>query len=99
MRNRLITISAAFAIALAAVPLSAANAQFYPPPCSPFPLALPFCAVGAAVGAAAIILTAPFRALTGAPPFFYGYYGPPYYPVPVYLPARYYPPPNYYAPR
>jgi hypothetical protein len=37
MRIRRITISAAFAAGLATLPLSAANAQYYPP-CSPFPL-------------------------------------------------------------
>ena len=99
MRNRLMTISAAFAIGLSAVPLSTAKGQYYPPPCSPVPLFWPFCVVGAVVGAAAMIVTAPLLALTGAPPFYYGYYGPPYYPPPGYFPPTYYPPPKYYAPR
>jgi hypothetical protein len=36
---------------------------------------------GAVVGTAAMIVTAPFRAVTGAPPYYYapGYYAPPYY--------------------
>jgi hypothetical protein len=44
--------------------------------------------VSAVLGTAGIIVTAPFRALMGAPPLYYGYYAPPYYP-----------PPNYYGPR
>lgn len=79
MRIRRIANSAAFVAGLATLPLSAANAQYYPP-CSPFPLFWPFCVAGAVVGTAAIIVTAPIRALTGAPPF--GYYPPP----PYYLP-------------
>jgi hypothetical protein len=98
MRIRRIISSVAFAAGLAALPLSAAEAQYYPPPCSPFPLFWPFCVVGAVVGAAAVIVSAPFRALAGAPPF---YYGPPYYypPPPYYPPPAYAPPPNYYGPR
>ena len=104
MRIRPIAISAAFAIALATLPLSTADAQSNPPqsnppqyypPCSPFPLAWPFCVVGAVLGVVGTIVTAPIWLLTGAPPPF-GYYGPPYYPPP---PPPYYPPPNYYAPR
>jgi hypothetical protein len=103
MRIRPITISAAFTVGLATLPLSTANAQSYPPPsylpCSPFPLEWPFCAVGAILTTAAIIVTAPLRALTGAPPFYYGYGPPPYYPPPPYYAPRYYPPPpNNYAP-
>ena len=94
MRIRQITISAAFAAGLAALPLSTAKAQYYYPPCSPFPLIWPFCVVGAVVGTAAIIVTAPVRALTGAPPYYYGYYGQPYYP-----PPGYYAPPYYSGPR
>jgi hypothetical protein len=71
MRIRRITISAAFAAGLAALPLSTAKAQYYPP-CSPVPLFWPFCLAGAVVGTAAIIVTAPARALTGAPPYYYG---------------------------
>ena len=67
MPIRQMAIAAAFAAGLAAVPVSAAQAQYYPP-CSPFPLFWPFCAAGALVGAAATIVTAPFWALTGTPP-------------------------------
>jgi hypothetical protein len=99
MRIRRITISAAIAAGLAALPPSTANAQYYPP-CSPFPLFWPFCVAGAVVGTAAMIVTAPVRALTGAPPYYYGgYYGQPYYPPPVYYPPGYYAPPYYYGPR
>jgi hypothetical protein len=129
MRIRRITISAAFAAGLAALPLSTAKAEYYPhqqqpmaqrttdqlnreelarlqsgngysphywasgspgwgsppgwgwgyPPCSPLPLFWPFCVAGAVVGTAAMIVTAPVRALTGAPPYYYAplyYYGP-----------------------
>jgi hypothetical protein len=79
MRIRRMAISAAFVAGLATLPLSAADAQYYPP-CSPVPLFWPFCVAGAVVGTAAIIVTAPIRALTGAPPFGY-------YPPPPYLPA------------
>jgi hypothetical protein len=48
----------------------------YPACSSPFPLFWPFCVAGAVVGTAAMIVTAPARALTGAPPY---YYPPPYY--------------------
>jgi hypothetical protein len=99
MHIRRIVSSVAFAAGLAALPLSAAEALYYPPPCSPFPLFWPFCVVGAVVGAAAVIVSAPFRALAGAPPF---YYGPPYYyppPPPYYPPPTYAAPPNYYGPR
>jgi hypothetical protein len=89
MRIRRIAMSAAFAIGLAALPISTAKAQYYTP-CSPFPLAWPFCVAGAIVGTAATIATAPFWVLSGAPP--YGYYMPPYYPAPNYY-APYYAPP------
>ena len=82
MRIRRTAISAVFAAGLAAVPLSTAKAQYYPP-CSPFPLFWPFCVVGAVVGTAATIVTAPVRALTG-PPYYYGYYGYPHYRRPAY---------------
>ena len=89
MRARRIVMSAAFAIGLAALPLSTAKAQYYEP-CSPFPLALPFCVAGAIVGTAATIATAPFWVLSGMPP--YGYYAPHYYPAPnYYAPASYAP--------
>lgn len=83
MRIRQIAFSAAFAAGLAALPLSTAEAQYYPP-CW-FPLAFPFCVAGAVVGTAATIVTAPIRALTPPP-----YYGP--------APAYYAPPPYAYAP-
>jgi len=99
MRIRRIMISAAFAAGLAALPLSTANAQYYPP-CSPFPLFWPFCVAGAVVVTAATIVTAPIRALTGTPPYYYGgYYGQPYYPPPAYYAPGYYAPPYYYGPR
>src|ERR1700758_4212871 len=80
----------AFATGLAALPLSAASAQYYAP-CSPFPLAWPFCVAGAIVGTAATIATAPFWILSGIPPY-------PYYPPPYYPPPRYYAPANYAPP-
>jgi hypothetical protein len=101
MRIRRIRISAAFAAGLAALPLSAAKAQYYPPPCSPFPLFWPFCVAGAVVGTAVTIVTAPVWALTGGPPYYYrAYYGQPYYPSPPYYYAPgYYAPPYYNGPR
>jgi hypothetical protein len=83
MRIRQIAVSAAFAAGLAAVPLATAEAQYYYPPCSPFPLAWPFCIAGAAVSTAATIVTAPFVALSGPPYYYpyyygYGYYGRPW---------------------
>jgi hypothetical protein len=89
MPIRQMAIAAAFAAGLAAVQVSAAQAQYYPP-CSPFPLFWPFCAAGTVIGAAATIVTAPFSALTGTPPYYYGYYGIPYLPPPAYN-APYYP--------
>src|SRR5438105_15274775 len=86
--------AALFAVGLAALPLSAAKAQYYGPPCNPFPLTWPFCIAGAVVGTAATIASAPFRAAAGGP-YYYGYYGRPYYPPPP-APA-YYPPPYYYG--
>jgi hypothetical protein len=94
MRIRRITLLVA--CAFAAAPLSGASAQYYAP-CSPFPLAWPFCAAGAIVGTAANIATSPFWLLAGAPPPFYpapGYYAPAYY-----GPTYYAPPPYYYGPR
>jgi hypothetical protein len=98
MRIRQMTISALFAAALATLPVSTARAQYYPPPCSPFPLSWPFCVVGAVVGTAAMIVTAPIWAITGAPPYYYGYYWQPYALPPGYS-APYYPPQYYYPPR
>ena len=74
-------ISAVFVAGLAALPFTAAKAQYYYPYCNPFPLSWPFCVAGAAVGTAAAIASAPF----GGP--YYYYYGSPYY----YAPAYYYP--------
>lgn len=99
MRIRRLAISAAIAAALAALPLSAARAQYYYPPCSPFPLFWPFCVAGAVVVTAATIVTLPIQALTGAPPYYYGYYRQPYYPPPGYPAPGYYGAPYYYGPR
>jgi hypothetical protein len=98
MRFRQIVVSTAFAAGLAAVPVATAKAQYYYPPCSPFPLFWPFCVAGAIVGTAATIVAAPFVALT-APPYYYGYYGPPYYTPPPYYPPGYSPSPYNYGPR
>jgi hypothetical protein len=97
MPIRRIAVSVVFAAGLAALPLATAKAQYYPP-CSPFPLFWPFCVAGAIVGTAATIVTAPFVALT-APPYYYGYYGRPYYAPTPYYPPGYYAPPYYYGPR
>jgi hypothetical protein len=72
-------ILAAFAATVVALPLSGAKAQYYGPPCSPFPLTWPFCIAGAAVDTAATIATAPFRA---GPYYYYGY-GQPAYAAPA----------------
>ena len=85
-----IAISAVFAAGLAALPLAAAQAQYYGPPCTPFPLTWPFCVAGAVVGTAAAVVSAPFRAV--AYPYPYGYYPPAYYPPPPAYPPRYYGP-------
>ena len=90
MRIRGIAMAAVVATGLAALPFSTATAQYYAP-CSPFPLAWPFCAAGAIVGTAATIATAPFWLLAGIPP--YGYYAPPYYPASSYYAPAYYAPP------
>jgi hypothetical protein len=89
-----IAISVMVAAGLAALPLSAAKAQYYGPPCSPFPLTWPFCVAGAVVGTAATIVTAPFRAVAGGPYYGYGYYAPP---APYYPPRYYGAPPYYYG--
>jgi hypothetical protein len=86
-----IAIPAVLVAGLAALPVSAANAQYYGPPCTPFPLTWPFCVVGAVVGTAAAVVTAPFRAVA-APPY---YYAPP--PAPYYPPPPANPPPAYYG--
>jgi hypothetical protein len=44
-----------------------------------------------------MIVTAPVRALTGAPPYYYGYYGQPYAPYSNY-PYPYPPPASAYSP-
>ena len=97
MRILRIAVSVALTAVLVALPLTTAKAQ-YSPPCSPFPLFWPFCLASAVLGTAATIVTAPFVALT-APPYYYGYYGRPYYGPPPYYGPRYYPPPYYYGPR
>ena len=99
MRIRRIAISAAFAAGLATLSISTAKAQYYPTPCSPFPLSWPFCVVGAVIGTAAMIVTAPVWAITGAPPYYYSYYGQPYSLPPGYSTPRHYPPQYYYPPR
>lgn len=77
---RQVAFSTIIAAGIAAIPFGSANAQY----CS-FPLEWPFCIAGAAVGTAATIATAPFRAVTpyyyyGSPSYYYGpYYGPVYY--------------------
>jgi len=88
-----IAMSAVFVAGLLALPFSAANAQYYGPPCTPFPLTWPICVAGAVVGTAAAVVSAPFRAVA-APPYYYGPAPARYY----YPPPPYYPPP-YYAPR
>ena len=98
-----IAISALFAAGLAALPLSAAKAQYYGPPCTPFPLTWPFCVAGAVVGTAATIVSAPFRGFAAQPYYYPGYGQPtaPYYPAPAapaYAPG-YYPPAYYYPQR
>jgi hypothetical protein len=100
MRIPRIAISVAFAAGLAILPLSAAKAQYYYPPYSPPPLSWPICVAGAVVVTATTIISAPLRALTGAPPFYYRCYGPPpaYPPLAYYAPG-YYAPPNYSGPR
>jgi hypothetical protein len=97
MPLRRIAMSAAFAAGLVIAPLTSADAQYYPPPCSPFPLFWPFCIAGAAVVGAVGIATLPVRALTPPP---YPYYGRPYPPPPppYYRPGYYPPPPPYYGP-
>jgi len=97
MRIRRIMVLAGFAAGLAAASFSTAQAQYYYPPCSPFPLTWPVCAAGAIVGTAANIATAPIWLLSGSPPPFYPprYYAPGYYAPGYYAP----PPPYYYPPR
>lgn len=85
-----IAVFALVAAGLAALPFAPAKAQYYGPPCTPFPLTWPFCVAGAVVGTAAMIATAPFRAVAGGP-YYYGYgYGYGYAPPPPYYPPRYY---------
>lgn len=79
-------VPAILAALLAALPISASRAQYYPA-CNPFPLSWPFCIAGAAVGTAATIATAPL-AVVGAAPYYY--YGPTYYAPAYYYPRRHY---------
>jgi hypothetical protein len=87
MRIKEIALSAALAAGLAAVPLAGANAQYYGPPCTPFPLTWPFCVAGAAVYTAGAIVTAPFRALAPPPVAYYPPPSPAAYPAPAPAPA------------
>jgi hypothetical protein len=88
MHLRRIAVLAAFVAGLAALPLGSAKAQYYTyPPCSPFPLAWPFCVAGAVVGTAAAIVTAPFQAFA-PPPYYYAYYPPPRHRRPHHYYAR-----------
>ena len=90
MSLRRIALFATLLAATVALPVSAARAQYYPPPCNPSPLFWPVCIVGAAVYTAGAIVTAPFRAVAGYP-YYYRY------PPQAYYPPAYYPPP-YYGP-
>ena len=94
MLIRRIALLIALAADLAITPFSTATAQYYlyGPPCSPFPLAWPFCAAGAIVGTTVNVVTAPFWVPAGAPPPFYApsRFAPP--------PPVYYPPQPYYSP-
>jgi hypothetical protein len=98
MRFKAVAVSLLLAGALAAAPLTSASArEFHHGRGILFGL---FGLGAAAVTAAALVATAPFVALAGAPP---GYYAPPpgyYYPPQGYYapPPGYYPPPTYYAP-
>ena len=83
-----LAVSAVLATGLAAAPITKAEAHRHY--CGP--LCWPFAAAAAVVGTAAVVATAPIRAVT-AP---YPYYAPPpaaYYPPP---PPAYYPP-GYYG--
>lgn len=101
MNIRVLASSAALVAGLAALPLGPAKAQYYyyppPPAYRParsdacwFPLFWPFCAAGAVVGTAGAIATAPFRAVAPRP-YYYSYYGTPYYYSAPYS-YSYYPP-------
>ena len=85
-------LSAVFAAGLLVLPVGAAKAQYYGPPCTPFPLTWPICVAGAAVYTAGAIVTAPFRALTPPPPPPPAYYRPP--PAAAAAPAPAYRPPS-----
>jgi hypothetical protein len=91
MGIRSMALAAAMAAGVIALSPAAAKAQYYGPPCSPFPLTWPFCVAGAAVYTAGAIVTAPFRAVAPPPPPPPAYYAP--RPGPVAAPA-----PAYYAP-
>jgi hypothetical protein len=93
MRIPRIAIPTLLAAMLAVLPLATAKAQYYGPPCTPFPLTWPICVAGAVVGTAAAVVSAPFRAAAGYP----YYYGAP--PAPYYRPPPPYYPPPYYGPR
>lgn len=104
MRYRFVSLGVLATVALAAVPFSQASAhEHWRGPGLVFGLA------AAIVGTAAVIATAPFRAIAGAPvyaappPVYYApqqaYYAPPpvYY-APPPRPVYYAQPPVYYAP-
>ena len=98
MRVRRIASSVAFAAELATL-LPAAKAEDYPPD-APFALSWPICAAGAVAVTVTTIITAPLRAITKAPPFYYVCYGPSlYYPPPAYRAPGNYASPNYSGPR
>ena len=94
MNWKRIGLSVALVAALAALPLSRAEARWH----HGFPLFWPFFAGAAVVGTAAAIATAPLRAAAYGP-YYYApyYYAPP--PAPYYPPSPYYGAPYYYGPR
>jgi hypothetical protein len=100
LMNKKTAISLMLAAAIIAVPFSAARAQtpyYYANPYYANPLFWPFLAVGAILGTAALIVTAPIRVVCSnclpPPENFYPFYaGPPAPPPPgppmSYTPAR-----------
>jgi hypothetical protein len=93
MRLRNVAIAGVASIALAAAPIHSASARW-----RGGPVFWPFALGAAVVTGAAIIATAPFRALP-PPAYAPAYYPPPpaYYPPPGYYPGYYAPPPGYYG--
>jgi hypothetical protein len=94
MRLRSLAIAGVASLALGLAPINSAFARWHDR--GPGPVFWPFALGAAVVTGAAIVATAPFRALP--PPV----YAPPaaYYPPPqaYYAPPAYYPQPGYYAP-